>query len=195
MEIFISLFLFIAFFSIIFLNSMIHILIWVILLFALSTLFFISLGSVFISLIFFIVYISGISLIFLFVIMSFELEKDKITNTYTLITTSMIVVSLLFFSSLFYLIDFNNISEDTILFTTNTKNHSSDIYKIACLLYNSEYINSFIFFMFFLLLSMLVSIDLTNYRRSYILTIIQNAQTYRKNNYNVLTIYRIKDDK
>ena len=188
------LFILVSLFSIIFLNNMIHILIWIILLFAVSTLFFISLGSIFISLIFFIVYISGISLIFLFVIMSFELDKDKMTTTYTLITVLMILFSLLFFSSIFYSIDFNNLSEDSIIFTQESKNHSSDIFKIAYLLYNSQYINSFIFFMFFLLLSMVVSIDLTNYRRSYVMTLIQTAQTYRKNNYNILTIYKIRND-
>ena len=171
---------------------MIHILIWIILLFAISTIFFISIGSIFISLIFFIVYISGISLIFLFVIMSFELENNKVNNAFTLLSSLMVIFSLIFFISIFINIDFSNIDNNSILLVKNTKSHLNDIYKIGELLYNSSYINTFIFFMLFLLLSILISIDLTNYRRSYIMTLIQNAQTYRNNKYNIISIYKIK---
>jgi NADH:ubiquinone oxidoreductase subunit 6 (subunit J) len=176
--------------AIIFLSNMVHVLLWVIIIFTFSSVFFLFISSLYISIIFFIVYISGISLVFLFVIMSFQLDKTKIDNAFTLLSLTLVIFSLIFFSIIFISIDFQNITDNDILFTLNKKDHFLEIYKIGFLLYNTLYINTFFFFLIFLFISILITIDLTNYRRSYVLTLIQTLQNFRENKYNHIKIYK-----
>lgn len=161
-------------------HNMVHILLWVIMFFITGSLSLLAMGHVYIALLFFIVYVGGISFLFLFVVMSLPTKQtfeEGFGSAVSFIAIS--IVATIFILSYSHLHIYSNLEINYIPLDFSEKTSYFDIKKIGALIYSSKYAYTFLFFVIFLLLSMLVSIDISNYRRSYVLTDIQEAQTFR----------------
>lgn len=161
-------------------HNMVHILLWVILFFITGSLSLLAMGHVYIALLFFIVYVGGISFLFLFVVMSLPTKQtfdEGFGSAISFIAIS--IIATIFILSYSHIHIYSNLEINYIPLDFSDKTSYFDIKKIGALIYSSQYAYTFLFFVIFLLLSMFVSIDISNYRRSYVLTDIQESQNFR----------------
>ena len=168
-------------------DSILYILLTLIGIFIIFSIYLFIFSTFYIALVFFIVYVSGISLLFLFVVMSYNLNTSSVNiipcNIGLIVGACLIIGS---FNSVLFNYDFFYDYNTDILIYQNESfiHHFLDIYYIGHLLYDSNYFSMFILLIILLLIALINCIEITNYKTNQIVTSLQYKQTLRQFTFN-----------